>query len=250
MRRYCLFASLLTVLAFSCGGAAAMSAYPLVLELQSAGRAMSGTLRVTNDGVTPMPVEFKISRIEINEDGTSASTPAEKEFIVFPPLATVQPGKTQAIRVQWAGNAQLEKSQSYIFSINQLPIKFPETKSGMQLIFNFAVVVDVAPVGATATLNLVSSEVFKDSSGERRPRITVENKGNRHVSLGDASIALRGGSWTKTITGPEIKQMMGVALVQPGKRRRFTIPIAVPPEVTALSAQVDYRSMTTSSISK
>jgi fimbrial chaperone protein len=227
---------------FFVGSAAqAMSVNPLVLELQASGKSMHSSLSVKNDGATPLPVEFKISRLEIDENGKAQVTLVTSDFIVFPPQASIPPGGTQTFRVQWAGNPQIARSQSYIFSVNQLPVKFPKAQSGMQLVFNFGVVVNVAPPDAMSVLELSNVTIGKDEKGIARPQVTIENKGNRHASLGDASLTLTSGQWTQTLTGPALRQMLGVALVQPGKRRRFILPVEVPAHVKAIQGRIDHQ---------
>jgi fimbrial chaperone protein len=255
MKRFLLsykFALILVAAAslLSTGGASAMSVTPIVLDMQDSGSKAKSVLRVSNDATTAMQVEIKIMRLELDEYGKSTTVAADRDFVIFPPVATIAPGGSQAFRVQWAGAPQLEKSQGYIFSVNQLPVRFPNAQSGMQLLVNFAVVASVDPVGATATIDLVSAGIGRDETGTARPQLTVKNDGKRHASLADASITLSSGKWTQTLRGPDLRQMLGVALIQPGKRRKFTIPVSVPAGATALTAHIDYQPVTTSSISR
>ena len=228
----------------------AMSVTPIVLEMQDSGGRAKSVLRVSNDAATSIQVEIKVSRLSLDENGKSTTVPADRDFVIFPPVAAIPPGGSQAFRLQWASNPHLDKSQDYIFSVNQLPVKFPNAQSGMQLLVNFAVVASVDPVGVTATLDLVSAGVGRDETGVARPQLTVQNNGKRHGSLADASITFASGKWTQTLTGPALRQMLGVALVQPGKRRKFTIPVALPAGLTTLSARIDYQPVATSSLSK
>ena len=228
----------------------AMSVTPIVLEMQDSGGKAKSVLRVSNDAASAMQVEIKVSRLSLDENGKSTTVPADRDFIIFPPVATIPPGGSQAFRVQWSSNPHLDKSQDYIFSVNQLPVKFPNAQSGMQLLVNFAVVASVDPVGAAATLDLVSAGVGRDEAGVARPQLTVQNNGKRHGSLADASITLVSGKWTQTLTSPVLRQKLGVALIQPGKRRKFLIPVDLPAGITTLTARIDYQPVATSSLSK
>jgi P pilus assembly chaperone PapD len=228
----------------------AMSVTPIVLDMQDSGGKAKSVLRVSNDAATAMQVEIKISRLELDENGKSTTVGADRDFVIFPPVATIAPGGSQAFRVQWAGAPRLEKSQGYILSVNQLPVKFPNAQSGMQLLVNFAVVANVDPVGATATIDLVSAGIGRDEAGTARPQLVVQNNGNKHASLADASVTLASGKWTQTLRGPDLRQMLGVALIQPRKRRKFTIPVPLPAGTTALTARIDYQPLATSSVSK
>lgn len=226
----------------------AMSVTPIVLEMQDSGGRAKSVLRVSNDAANAIQVEIKISRLTLDDEGKSTTVAADRDFIIFPPVATIAPGGSQAFRVQWAGSPRIEKSQSYIFSVNQLPVKFPNTQSGMQLLVNFAVVANIAPIGSTATIDLVTAVVGRDSSGTARPQLLVQNNGRRHASLADATITLASTKWSQTLTPPALRQMLGVALIQPGQRRKFTIPVPVPAGVTSMTARIDYQPASTSSI--
>ena len=74
-----------------------------------------------------------------------SSLAAGDEFLVFPPQAVVPAGATQSFRIQWVGEPNIQKSQSYMFSVNQLPVKRKAGESGVQVVFNFGVIVSVAP---------------------------------------------------------------------------------------------------------
>ena len=73
---------------------------------------------------------------------------------MFPPQAVVPAGGTQTFRIQWVGEPNIQKSQSYMFSVNQLPVKRKSQDSGVQVVFNFGVIVSVAPPGAQSGMSL------------------------------------------------------------------------------------------------
>jgi fimbrial chaperone protein len=198
-------------------------------------------ITVFNDGAKPLPIEIMVSRIELSENGDTSSKPAGDEFLIFPPQALVAAGATQSFRIQWVGDPQLKQSQSYIFSVNQVPVKMPAGQSGVQVVFNFATIVNVAPASGQAAINLVGTGVGKDEKGKPRPALTVKNPGNIHAKLTDATIKLSGGSWSQTLRPEQLRQSMGVGLVQPGKTRRFLLPVDLPPNIGQVTASIDYR---------
>lgn len=223
------------------GPADAMSVKPIVLEMVTSGNASRGQLSVVNDAAKPLPVEIVISRIELNSDGEVTNQPAGDEFLIFPPQALIAPGATQNFRIQWVGDPNIAKSQSYIFSVNQVPVKMPEGKSGVQVVFNFATIVNIAPPNGDAEIDLVSTGVGKDDKGKTRPALTVKNPGNIHAKLTDATIKLSGGGWSETLRPEQLRQTMGVGLVQPGKTRKFLLPVDLPEGVTRVTASIDYK---------
>ena len=218
----------------------AMSVTPIVLDMTTTpGKAQQIT--VVNDAAKPLPVEIVVSRIELDEKGEMSAKLAGDDFLVFPPQALVPAGATQNFRIQWVGDPQIPASQSYVFSVNQVPVKMPEGKSGVQVVFNFATIVNIAPPGGKSAIDLVKAGVDKDDKGKPRPAVTVKNPGNSYAKLTDATIKLSGGSWSETLTPERLRQSMGVGLVQPGKTRRFLLPVDMPAGVTNVTASIDYK---------
>lgn len=207
----------------------AMSVAPSVVDMTTVGDTRTAQISVINDGSKALPVEIVVSRIELNESGDTASTPAGDEFVIFPPQALIAPGATQNFRLQWVGNPNIEKSQSYNFSVNQVPIKMPEGKSGVQVVFNFVTIVNVSPVQGSAALSILRSGVTKDAQGKLHPEITVSNSGNLHAKLTDATIKLQAGGWSETLKPEQLRVRMGASLIQPGKHGVSNCRLSFPP---------------------
>ena len=153
----------------------------------------------------------------------------------------VAPGGTQVFRIQWAGDQQIKTSQSYVFSVNQVPVKMPEGKSGVQVVFNFGCIVNVAPSQGTSNIEILKTGLDKDDKGIRHPVLTVKNGGNMHAKLVDATIKLTSGSWSQTLTPEGLRQLVGVGLVQPGKTRRFVLPVDLPAEANNVTVNLEYK---------
>jgi fimbrial chaperone protein len=219
----------------------AMSVTPVVVDMTTTGTGNRAQISVINDGAKPLPVEIIVSRIDVNEAGDVSNSLAGDEFLIFPPQALVPAGATQTFRVQWVGDPQIKTSQSYSFSVNQVPVKMPAGQSGVQVVFNFATIINVAPAGGQASINLVNTGIGKDDKGKSRPTLTVKNPGNKHAKLTDATINLSGGGWSETLRPEQLRQTMGVGLVQPGKTRKFLLPVDLPANVTQITASIDYK---------
>jgi fimbrial chaperone protein len=235
-----LSSTVLMCLATGFAPACAMGVAPIVLDMSTMSNKTS-QLTVTNDNAVSMPVEIIVSRVELNEKGEMTTSPAGDEFLIFPPQAMVPAGGTQVFRIQWVGDPQIKSSQSYTFSVNQVPVKMPEGKSGVQVVFNFACIVNVSPASGTSAINLVSAGIGKDEKGRLRPEVIVKNPGNVHAKLTDATVTLSGGSWSQTLTPEQLHQKMGVGLVQPGKTRRFLLPVDMPEGVNKITASIQYK---------
>ena len=217
----------------------AMSVGPISAELSASGQNSKMTLRVTNDGAQPIPVEIIPSRLTLAEDGTATTAPVKNKFLIFPPQATIAPGASQSFRVQWLGGADLKASETYILGANQLPIAMDKKKSGVQVVFNFSTVVTVSPANAKPNISVLKAEIGKAPQISRAPTITVQNTGNGHALLGDAVIALTDGKWTKTLSRDEVRAIFGLGLVQPKSKRRFVVAMPLPAEVSHYQVQIE-----------
>ena len=215
-----------------------MQVQPLVLDMVSVGAHTHGALQIINDGAAPIPVEIAIKKLDIGVDGKTSESPAGDEFVVFPPQSVVPAGATQSFRIQWAGEPDIKKSQSYMVYVSQLPVQRKAGESGVQIVFNFGVIVSVAPAGAQSGLKLVSAEAATEG-GKKGAAVTVENPTNTYSYFSDAKLELEGGGWSKTINTGELRQLAGYGVVLPGKKRRFFLPVADAP-ASGIKANVVY----------
>ena len=221
--------------------AAAMSVTPIHVEMTSAGAGGRAQVSVTNDGTEALPVEGVIQKMALAEDGSQQLAPAGEDFLVFPPQALIPPGGSQVFRVQWVGEPMIASSQSFLLSMNQIPVKLPAGQSAVQVVMSFGVVINVAPPQGTPSLNLVDTGVAKSKDGKRHPTITVENPSNVHALLPQSTIQLTGGGWSYSLQPLELSEKVGIGLVQPGSKRRFILPVDLPANVTTVQASLDFK---------
>jgi P pilus assembly chaperone PapD len=231
--------NVLTIVLLSVSSASAMSVEPMVLDLSTLGKEARQTCKVTNDGTSPLPVEISVSRLELDADGKQTVTPDDTNFLIYPAQAMIAPGASQIFRVQWIGDPELSQSQSYRFSVSQVPVKLPEGQSGIQIVMNFGVTVNVAPADGTSEIVVLGVEPTTDKNGKRVAALRVKNPGNMHAYLQNAEIRLSGGGWSAEMKPGHIAQTLGLGMVQPGKERRFILPIEVPEHVSLISASVE-----------
>lgn len=218
-----------------------MTVSPLTAEMTVGGASSQTTVRVTNDSTKSLPVEVVVYKLELDEQGKITTTPAPNDFLVVPAQTMIPPGGSQTVRLRWAGQVDFRQSQSYVIAVNQLSVKTADTKSGVQLVFNFSVAVNVAPPGAHSELSLKNVAVKPDEKAIQRPVITVSNTGNRHASLGYATLVLTGEGFETKVTEAQFRETFGVGLVQPGKQRQFVLPIKLPPNTRNLKGRLEYQ---------
>jgi P pilus assembly chaperone PapD len=221
--------------------ASAMSVTPIHVEMASVGSTSRTQITVVNDGKQPLPVETSLSRLSLSETGERTLAKAGEEFLVFPPQAMIPPGGTQVFRLQWVGDPMLAQSQSYMLNVSQVPVKLPKGQSKLQVVMSFGVVINVAPQQASPALKVVGTGLTTDKSGKRRAFVTLENPTKHHALLPDGRLSLSGAGWSHTFTQTEMREKIGIGLVQPGKRRRFLMPVDLPAAVTQVQASLDYK---------
>jgi P pilus assembly chaperone PapD len=221
--------------------AGAMSVSPVQLELTSAGKASRAQLAVSNPGTAPLTVETTLQAITLNEDGHRKTSPAGDEFLVFPPQAIIPPGGTQVFRVQWVGEPELPHSKSFMLMVAQVPVKLPAGKPAVQVVFSMGAMINVKPPLGQPALRVVASGVTKGKDGKRHPYVTLENPTNVHALLPDGRLHLAAQGWSRTLDSSVLAEKIGIGLVEPGKRRRFTLPIDIPPAVNTVQASLDYK---------
>ena len=240
---YCRLKSTIAALAMSLlsiSSASAMVVEPLLLDLASAGKGSQQAFMVANNGAAPLPVEIAVSRIEFGPNGEQTSQRSGQEFVIYPPQAIVAAGATQVFRIQWVGEPDLAKSRTYRFDISQVPVKLAKEKSGIQIVMTFGITVNVAPPQGKSEIQVMGAAPVVGKDGKRLAALTVKNPGSKHAYLRQSVIDLSGSGWSAQMTSAAFGQQVGLGIVQPGKERRFILPIEVPAGVSAIKATVKY----------
>ncbi len=223
--------------------ARAANVQPLALEMATIGPNSRTTIQAVNDGAKPMPVDVAIKKLDIAPDGTTTETPADRDFLVFPPQAVIPAGGTQSFRVQWVGAPDIKKSQGYMIYVNQLPVKMKPGENGVQMVFSFGVIANVAPLGAQSALKVVSAEAASDGKA-RGAAVTIENPGAMYAYFSDAKLTLESGGWRKVLSPGELRQLIGYSVILPGKARRVLVPADVPAGAGKINASIEYKPVT------
>jgi fimbrial chaperone protein len=222
--------------------AVAMTVQPVVIDLQTAGRGMSQVITVENTFATPLPVELTVQELELTADGVRQTGKDPGDLLVFPPQALIEPGQTQTFRVQYVGDPELAKSKHYYVTVAQLPVKLPEGQSAIQILYNFQVLISIAPVGAKPQMSVTGAEIVKNDAGKPTPVVTVSNASGAHgyLSNGTLRIVEKDASgkevFRRTLSGAEIQQTMGFGLIGGNQSRRVSVPVELPQEGGSVEA--------------
>jgi P pilus assembly chaperone PapD len=224
--------------------ALAMTVQPVVIDLQTSGRDMSKIITVENTFASPLPVELTIQELKLTDDGVQLTGKDPGDLLVFPPQALIQPGQTQTFRVQYVGDPALAASKHYYITVAQLPVKLPEGKSAIQILYNFQVLISVSPGGAKPSLSITSAQVGRNAAGKPVPVITVANASAAHGYLSSGRLRIvekdAGGKevFRKTFSGPEIQQTIGFGLIGSNQTRRISVPVELPSEAGTVEATI------------
>lgn len=224
--------------AFLISHAHAMTVSPMHVEMTAAGARATARVAVVNNSNQPLPVEGVIARLTLDENGKQTTAKAGEEFLIMPPQAVIAPGATQNFRIQWLGDPMMAKSESFLFFVNQVPVKLSKG-SAVQVVMSLGVMINVAPAAGSPQLKVVSTSIATNKAGKRVPVVTVENPSNTHALLPQATMRLEGAGWNSTLPPAALGDGVGIGLVQPGRRRKFALPVEVPAGVSKLQAQVD-----------
>lgn len=212
----------------------AMTVQPIVIDLETAGREMSQVISVENTFETPLPVELTIQRLELTTDGVKLTGEDDGNLLVFPPQAIIQPGQTQAFRIQYVGDPDLAESHHYYVTVAQLPIELPEGQSAIQILYNFQVLISVGPNGMKPSISVTEAQIVTDENGQHQPLLTVHNDSPRYGYLSQGRIRVvsydASGKevFRETLNGPEIQQRMGFGLIGGNQDRQVRIPTNLP----------------------
>lgn len=243
-RRFAKTFSSLALIALGVAPAAAMTVQPVVVDLQTAGRGMSQVITVENTFATQLPVELRVQQLKLTDDGVQQTGNDPGDLLVFPPQALIEPGQTQTFRVQYVGDPALAASKHYYVTVAQLPVKLPQGQSAIQILYNFQVLVSVAPGGAKPALSVASASVGHDAKGKPVPVVSVANASAVHGYLSNNRLRIvekdAAGKevFRKVISGPEIQQTIGFGLIGSKQTRKVTVPLELPVDGGSVEASL------------
>jgi fimbrial chaperone protein len=193
---------------------------PMIYDLKPSGPGATTSIRVQNDGDRPITIELVAEKREFSENGTEKRTPADDDFVLFPPQAVVPAGKTQAVRIQYVGSPTLARSVMYTVMVKQVPVELPNSgPSGVQFVFNFGTVANVVPDGAKAVVDVVS--VTPAKSGYQ---LRLRNSGNKYANLSLGRVMLASGTGEVAFEGDAWRNALGPSWILPGADRVINIP--------------------------
>jgi fimbrial chaperone protein len=214
--------------------AVAMTVQPVIINLKQSGNGMTQIITVENTFATPLPVELRVQSLEFDENGVKETGKDPGDLLIFPPQALIQPGQTQSFRVQYVGDPELKTSKHYYVTVAQLPVKLPAGQSAIQILYNFQVLVSIAPTGVKPAIKVQSAEIGHNPAGKPIPLVTLSNTSAAYGYLSEGRLRIvekdAAGKevFRRTLSGPETQQTIGFGLVGANQTRRMSLPIELP----------------------
>lgn len=235
----------------------AMRVSPMVVEMQTSGTKGTARIQVQNINQADLPFETKITRLDFDDKGGTIETPADEDFLVFPPQGLLKASQRQVIRLQWLGPADLPASRGYYISINQLPVPLAPGQAStagaaVQIVYHMKALVTVAPPRSAPKVEFVSAKPVLIAVKAPPPvpgataavpaatpapvpgvEITIRNTGNRYAMMSGAKWTLKGQDTagkplTVVKTPDELNRDVGVGYLAPLTGvRTFQVPTTV-----------------------
>ena len=213
-----------TLLAFSIltfGFVAPAHAYkvsPLVMTLEPTGDGSKEDVIITNTHDYPLTLEVTATERSVASDGRETEIDASDDWIIFPPLAIIEPGKQQRVRVQYAGGV-LEQSKAYRIIVSQVAVDDGSGASKVGFNYKFKAAAYVTPKDARFEIETVS---IKPASGGYT--IELHNKGNRHAVLSTGTWEAKDSSGKSAPLAMAMTKLKDDPLIAPGGKRIVFVP--------------------------
>lgn len=222
-----MLASVLLVFAPTVAHASRVS--PMSVELEPFGRDSIARIQFTNTADRDFPLEVRAFRGDISERGELTLTPADDDFLIFPPQLVVAPLKDQVIRVQYIGNPDLAQAQVYYLSVRQLPVELESGSPQIQVTVTFNVFVDLEPEGLDVKPR-VDTIIPAEQEGVPGVEVRIANDGDGMLMAGRKSWTVagkrqNGEAFSLEMNPAQMSSTIGVGVVAPGKARRFFFPL-------------------------
>lgn len=242
----------------------AMRVAPMVAELTTTGVGSAARIEVGNIGSAALPFETTITRIEMGPNGEIVETPADEDFLVFPPQGLVPVNGRQVVRVQWVGAPDIATSQAYFLTVRQLPVATETepsadgetSRAAVQILYTMKPLIVVAPPGAEPDVRVEAAralmiqppmpEIDPELAGTPEEQaaaapppvpgveVVVTNAGRRYALMSGATwviegVGADGQALSQTLDHAAVSNLVGVGYLAPaGGRRTFQIPTEQP----------------------
>lgn len=241
MKKYGIMLALL--LCLSSVPAQALKFSPFRVKFEPSGTQASKLFHLENDSSKPSAVQMSIASRAIDIDGNETNADAEDDFIIFPVQMALEPNSTKSVRVQWAGEPDIEVEQAYRVVAEQLPVELDadaDKNSHIKFLVRYEGALFVTPPNSKHDVSLESYKV-KNEADKNILNIVLDNKGTRHAMLKNMKLNVTDQSGAETTLAGEgqLAKLEGETLLAKSKRQFSVVLPASLSDVTNLSFDFD-----------
>lgn len=207
---------------------------PMVANFTPAGEGATRIFRVENEGKEKIAVKIEAFTRSIDDKGKETMAPS-KDFKIYPDQMSLNGSDSRAVRIVYLGPKDMEQETAYRIVASQLPVSFKEDKkqTGIKFLFQFVASVYVTNENYYPKIEIEPiKRLDKDTV-----RLSVVNKGQRHVVLKNVKVEMKDNSGKAVVLGDIVKNWDGENILS-GRRRVFKVkttsdfdPAKNPPKV-------------------
>lgn len=210
---------------------------PMVSEMEPFGKKAQMVMRVDNTTTQPLTVELLPFSMVMDEYGNETIEPADADLLVVPVTAVIEPGRSQSVMVRYLGEPAIDKSKSYRVSVKQVQVdRASSEQANVGVLLQFNTLINIKPKNTNPHLNVTNIE----AQGEAW-HIEVTNSGNSYGRINKTNWKVSDGVQSVSLKGSEIGKLIDGTLVQPQKKRIFTMKPLEGFDLSSLSIEVDSR---------
>ena len=199
--------------------AAAYEVSPLRIFLEPDSGKRAATISVNNTRDDALFIEVKVFRRVVERDGNQTLVPDDSAFIVFPPQRRIEAKSSQAVRIQFAGALQENRSEAYVVQITEVPVD-QTGFSGVRFTYNFGVAVYVDQPRVQPKLVTSGGEVRDGMLS-----FTVRNDGPAYGFTTGHALRITSAGATTTVEPAQLAERVAMPIIPPFSERDFTLPV-------------------------
>ncbi len=207
-------AALLSLAVTATAQAASLSISPVLVTLNEKKHTAALTLK--NESSEAKVIQTELLRWT-QENGENTYTPS-RDILANPPIAKLQPGQTQVIRIGLNRKADKTQELAYRLYISEVPPPPKEGFTGLRIALRLGLAVFVSPKASP----IDKAEWKAARSPEGTLELTLLNSGNRHMRLTSLKVRDPG-------SGRQLAEwQQEAATLLAGQTRRITLTL--PPD--------------------
>ncbi|MFS2125015.1 molecular chaperone [Pseudomonas sp. Pseusp97] len=185
------------------------------------------TVKLNNDGSAPMLVQSWI------DEGNVQATPdtSRAPFVLTPPIARIDPGKGQALRIRFSGQKSLPRDRESLFWLNvlEVPPASAEGQNKLKIAFRSRIKLFYRPADLPGNAMAAAEQLqWRLQRNGNELALECRNDSPYYISLGKVSV---GG------VSPDLD--INSSILAPGERKLLPLK-----GTAAAASKVDYTSIT------